>query len=117
MKPLEEAVLLRVFVNEDDRCGERPLYEAIVLKAREMQLAGATVLRGPIGFGQSRRLHTATLWHLSFDLPVVIEIVDMQDHIARFLAVLDEMMSSGTVTLEKVKILRYGGSQEIRPAR
>jgi len=114
MKPLEEAVLLRAFVREDDRCGDRPLYEAVVLKAREMHLAGATVLRGPIGFGQSLRLHMATLWHLSFDLPVVIEIVDTPDHIDRFLAVLGDMMSTGTVTLEKVRILRYGRSQEPR---
>jgi uncharacterized protein len=83
----EAAVLLRVFVHEDDRWGERPLYEAIVFKAREMQLAGATVLRGPIGFRRSGRVHTATLWHLSFDLPVVIEIVDTQNHVDRFLTV------------------------------
>jgi PII-like signaling protein len=115
VKPLEEAVLLRAFVSENDRCGKRPLYEAVVLKAREMHLTGATVFRGPIGFGQSHRLHTARLWPFSFDLPVVIEIVDRQDHIDRFLAVLGDMMPSGTVTLEKVKILRYGRSGELRP--
>src|SRR5262245_66618421 len=103
-----DAVLLRIFVGEDDKFGNLPLYEAIVLKAREQHLAGATVLRGPIGFGHSSRLHTTKLLRLSQDLPLVIEIVDTQDKIDAFPPVLDGMMGSGLVTLEKVQVLRYG---------
>ncbi|HVY57858.1 MAG TPA: DUF190 domain-containing protein [Xanthobacteraceae bacterium] len=103
-----EAVLLRIFVGEDKKSGHRPLYEAIVLKAREMQLAGATVLRGPMGFGHSSHLHTTKILRLSQDLPLVIEIVDTQEKIDAFLPALDAMMSSGLVTLEKVQVLRYG---------
>jgi uncharacterized protein len=102
------AMLLRIFIGENDRCGHQPLYEAIVLKAREMHLGGATVLRGPMGFGHSSRLHTAKILRLSEDLPLVIEIVDSEEHINAFLPVLDEMMSSGLVTLEKVQVLQYG---------
>jgi uncharacterized protein len=104
----KEAVLLRVFIGEDDKVGHRPLYEAIVLKAREMHLAGATVLRGPLGFGHSSHLHTTKILRLSQDLPVVIEVVDSQDKIDAFLPELDRMMSSGLVTLEKVQVLHYG---------
>ena len=104
----KDAVLLRVFCGESDRCGHQPLYEAIVLKAREMHLGGATVLRGPMGFGQSSRLHTAKILRLSEDLPLVIEIVDSEEKIRAFLPVLDGMMSSGLVTLEKVQVLQYG---------
>jgi PII-like signaling protein len=104
----KEAVLLRVFIGEDDRSGHIPLYEAIVLKAREMHLAGATMLRGPIGFGRSSRLHTMKILRLSGDLPVVIEIVDGDDKIAAFLPELEKLMGSGLVTLEKVKVLQYG---------
>lgn len=103
-----EAVLLRIFLGEDDRYGRRPLYEAIVLKAREMHLGGATVLRGPMGFGHSSRLHSAKILRLSEDLPIVIEIVDSQEKIDKFLPVLDQMMGSGLVTLEKVTVLQYG---------
>ncbi len=103
-----DAVLLRIFFGEDDKVGRLPLYEAIVLKAREMHLAGATVLRGHIGFGHSSRIHTTKILRLSQDLPVVIEIVDSQEHIDAFLPVLDGMMSSGLVTLEKVQVLQYG---------
>src|ERR1700680_2176948 len=103
-----DAVLLRVFIGESDRFQHRPLYEAIVLKAREMHLAGATVLRGPMGFGHSSRLHTAKILRLSEDLPLVIEIVDMEAKIMEFLPVLDGMISSGLVTLEKVQVLQYG---------
>lgn len=106
-----DAVLLRIFIGEDDRSGHMPLYEAIVLKAREMHLAGATVLRGPMGFGQSSRLHTAKILRLSEDLPVIIEIVDAEDKINGFLSVLETMMPSGLVTLERVKVLKYGTSQ------
>ena len=104
----KQALLLRIFVGEDDRLGGSPLHEAIVLKAREMHLAGATVLRGPIGFGASSRLHTTKILRLSEDLPLVIEIVDAEDRINSFLSILDGMMTSGLVTLEKVQVLQYG---------
>ena len=104
-----DAMLLRVFIGENDRCEGRPLYEAIVLKAREMHLAGATVLRGPMGFGHSSRLHTTKILRLSEDLPLVIEIVDSEERIKEFLPTLDKIMGSGLVTLEKVKIIQYEG--------
>lgn len=88
--------------------GHLPLYEAIVLKAREMHLAGATVLRGPIGYGHSSRLHTAKILRLSEDLPMVIEVVDVEDKINALVAVLDSMIPSGLITLEKVQVLQYG---------
>src|SRR5438876_12309472 len=96
-----EAVLLRIFIGESDRWQHRPLYEAIVLKAREMHLAGATVLRGPMGFGKSSRLHTSKILRLSFDLPLVIEIVDSEEKINAFLPVLEDMMKGGLLTMEK----------------
>ena len=102
-----EALLLRIFIGESDRWQHRPLYEAIVLKAREMHLAGATVLRGPMGFGKASRLHTAKILRLSMDLPLVIEIVDAEEKINAFLPVLDEMVGGGLVTLEKVKVIDY----------
>jgi PII-like signaling protein len=108
MQPEQQATLLRVFVGERDRHGHHPLYEAIVTKAREHGLAGATVLRGLSGFGASSVLHTAKLVELSDDLPMVVEIVDTEEHIEQFLPVLDDMMSSGLVTLEKVRVLQYG---------
>jgi len=104
----KQAVLLRIFIGEDDKAGPQPLYEAIVLKAREMHLAGATVLRGPMGFGASSRLHTTKVLRLSEDLPLVIEIVDSEDKINGFLPLVDQMMSSGLITLEKVQVLQYG---------
>src|SRR3954467_10611780 len=105
----QDAVLLRIYLGESDRFEHRPLYEAIVLKAREMHLAGATVLRGAMGFGRSSHLHTSKILRLSEDLPLVIEIVDSEDNINRFLPVLDEMMTtSGLITLEKVQVLQYG---------
>ena len=103
----QNAVLLRIFIGENDKFHGRPLYEAIVLKAREMHLAGATVLRGPMGFGRASRLHTSKILRLSMDLPMVIEIVDSEDKIDGFLPTLDGMMQSGLVTLEKIKVLRY----------
>ena len=103
-----QAVLLRIFLGEDDRYEHKPLYEAIVLKAREMHLAGATVLRGPMSYGHSSRLHTAKILRLSEDLPVVIEIVESEEKINEFLPTLDGMMGSGLVTLEKVQVLQYG---------
>jgi len=103
----EDAVLLRIFIGESDRYQHQPLYQAIVLKARELGLAGATVLRGPMGFGKSSHLHTAKILRLSMDLPMVIEIVDSDKKINVFLPALDEMMGGGLVTLEKVKVVRY----------
>src|SRR6186997_2023998 len=102
-----EAVLLRIFIGESDRHEHQPLYEAIVLKARETHLAGATVLRGPMGFGKSSRLHTAKILRLSMDLPMVVEIVDSEEKVNAFLPVLDEMMGGGLVTLERAKVIRY----------
>jgi len=107
----QEAVLLRIFIGESDRWHHQPLYEAIVLKAREMHLAGATVLRGPMGFGKSSRMHTAKILRLSMDLPLIIEIVDCEEKIQTFLPVLDEMMGGGLVTLENVKCLHYRGAE------
>ncbi len=104
----KQAVLLRIFIGEDDKLNRAPLYEAIVMRAREMHLAGATVLRGPMGFGASSRLHTAKILRLSEDLPLVIEIVDSEEKINDFLHVLDGIMSSGLITLEKVQVLQYG---------
>ena len=108
MQSPSDATLLRIFIGEADRHQHKPLYETIVLKAREMHLAGATVLRGPMGLGSSSRMHTAKILRLSEDLPVLIEIVDAEDKINAFLPVLDAMMGSGLVTLEKVKVLQYG---------
>jgi PII-like signaling protein len=107
-----DAVLLRIFFGEDEKVGHVPLYEAIVLKAREMHLAGATVLRGPMGFGRSSRIHTAKILRLSADLPIIIEIVDSDEKINAFLPVLDSMIGSGLITLEKVKVLHYGASSK-----
>jgi len=109
----EDAVLLRIFIGEADKSGGTPLYEAIVLKARELHLAGATVLRGPMGYGHSSRLHTAKILRLSEDLPLVIEIVDAEDKVQAFLPVLDSMIGSGLVTMEKVKVLRYGTTKDV----
>src|SRR5438445_11566552 len=103
----KQALLLRIFIGEDDKFGSSPLYEAIVIKAREQHLAGATVLRGPMGFGASSRLHTTKILRLSEDLPLVIEIVDSENKINAFLPVLDPMIGGGLVTLEKVKVIEY----------
>src|ERR1700690_3580673 len=102
-----EALLLRIFIGESDRWQHKPLYEAIVLKAREMHLAGATVLRGPMGFGKASRLHTSKILRLSMDLPLVIEIVDSDEKINAFLPTLNQMIGGGLVTLEKVKVIEY----------
>ena len=103
-----DAVLLRIFTSVDDRYELTPLYVAIVQKARELSMAGATVLRGPLGYGHSTRLHKGHLFPLAQDLPVVVEIVDSEERIDAFLPVLDGMMESGLVTLEKARVLRYG---------
>ena len=105
----EKALLLRIFIGESDRHGHQALYEAIVMRAREMHLAGATVLRGPMGFGKSSRMHTAKILRLSMDLPLVIEIVDSEEKIESFLPVLDGMITGGLVTLEEVKAIHYRG--------
>lgn len=108
MQTPRNAMLLRIFIGESDRHDGRPLYEAIVMKAREMNIAGATVLRAPMGFGATSRIHTTKILRLSEDLPIVIEIVDTEDMINEFLPALDGMMKGGLVTLEKVSVLHYG---------
>ena len=108
MKIPTDGFLLRIFIGESDKWHGRPLYEAIVLKARELQLAGATVLRGGMGFGHSSHLHTSKILRLSEDLPLVIEIVDGEDKINAFLPVLETIMASGLVTLQNVQVLQYG---------
>src|SRR6476659_2699011 len=108
MEVPRDSLLLRIFIGESDRWNHKPLYEAIVLKAREMHLGCATVLRCPMGFGKSSRMHTAKILRLSEDLPIVIEIVDSEEKINAFLPALDVMIGSGLVTLEKVKVLQYG---------
>jgi hypothetical protein len=109
MKVPENGVLLRIFIGESDKepGRDRPLYEAIVRRAREAHLAGATVLRGPMGFGRHSRMHTAKLLELSTDLPVVIEIVDSEEKVDAFLPTVDDLVSEGLVTLEAVRIVRY----------
>jgi len=109
-----DATLLRIFIGESDRWNHQPLYEAIVLKARELQLAGATVLRGPMGYGKSSVLHTAKILRLSMDLPMVIEIVDSEEKIRYFLPLLDEMMKGGLVTLEPVKVIHYRADADLK---
>src|SRR4051794_28810579 len=114
----QDAVQLRIFIGESDHWQHRPLYEAIVLKAREAQLAGATVQRGLMGFGKSSRLHTAKILRLSMDLPLVIEIIDSEEKINAFLPALDEMIGGGLVTLEKVKVLQYrSGTNSTHPTQ
>src|ERR1051325_1337637 len=108
----QDAVLLRIFIGESDRWEHEPVYEAIVLKARELHLAGATVLRGPMGFGKSSRFHTAKILRLSMDLPIVIEIVDVEEKIQSFLPVLNEMMKGGLVTMEKIIVIDYRAAGE-----
>jgi uncharacterized protein len=103
----EEGYLLRIFIGESDRAGHKPLYETIVLKAREANLAGATVLRGVMGFGKHSMVHTAKILRLSEDLPMIVEIVDSLEKIEAFLPVLDELITDGLVTLEKVKVIHY----------
>jgi PII-like signaling protein len=108
MQISETATLLRILISEDDQADGRPLYEAVVLKAREASLAGATVLRGPLGFGRSSVLHATKVSHLSQNLPMVIEIVDSDDKIQAFLPALTQLTRSCLVTLERVTVIRYG---------
>ncbi len=107
MKLPEDAMLLRIFIGEMDSYKGKPLYEQIVLKARELNLAGATVLRGIMGFGAHSRLHTAKLLRLSADLPVVVEVVDTEEKINKLLPFLDEVVEEGLITLEKAKVIKY----------
>lgn len=107
----EEGYLLRVFIGESDKSGHRPLYEEIVLKAREAGLAGATVLRGVMGFGKNSILHTAKILRLSEDLPMVVEIVDSLEKVEAFVPTLNEMIKDGLVTLEKVRVIQYKSSR------
>jgi PII-like signaling protein len=103
----EDGYLLRIFIGESDRHGHRPLYESIVLQAREAGLAGATVLRGVMGFGKHSILHTAKILRLSEDMPMIIEIVDSLENIERFLPSLDELIKDGLVTIEQVRVIHY----------
>ena len=116
MKMPEEGVLLRIFIGESDRekGRDRPLYEAIVLRAREAHLAGATVLKGPMGFGRHSRMHTSKLLELSTDLPIVIEIVDAEEKVRAFMPVVDELVTEGLVTLEAVRIIKYAAAADVR---
>lgn len=110
MEPPQDSILLRIYIGESDRHAGGPLHEAIVFAAREHHLAGATVLRGGMGFGHSSRLHTNKILRLSADLPLVIEIVDREEQINAFLPVLEKMMGGGLVTLEKVRAFHYRGA-------
>jgi len=111
MKITGDGKLLRIFIGESDRCRDRPLYEAIVTKARELGLAGATVWRGIEGYGARSRIHTAKILRLSEDLPIIVEIVDSEEKIAAALPVLDGMIEAagggGLVTLERTEIIKY----------
>jgi PII-like signaling protein len=112
MKIPQDGYLLRIFIGEGDHWHGRPLYEAIVLKARELHIGGATVLRGPMGFGAHSRLHTTKILRLSEDLPVVIEIVDGKDKIDMLMPHIDEMVEEGLVTLERVQVIKYRANTE-----
>lgn len=107
MKLPENGLLLRIFIGESDQAPDGPLYEAIVKKARELNLAGATVLRGIMGFGAESRIHTAKLLRLSEDLPIVIEVVDTEENINRLMPYLDEHVKEGLITMEKVQVIKY----------
>ncbi len=108
-----EGCLLRIFIGESDKWEGKPLYEAIVLKARELHLAGATVLRGPMGFGANSRLHTVKILRLSEDLPMVIEIVDGREKIDELLPHVEKMVQEGMITLERVEVIQYRGKQPL----
>lgn len=112
MKTPQEGYLLRIFIGESDRWEGTPLYEAIVLKARELHVAGATVLRGPMGFGAHSRLHTTKILRLSEDLPIIIEIVDGKDRIDELMPHIDAMVQEGLVTLERVQVIKYRANEQ-----
>ncbi len=106
----ENAQRLTIYIGEADRWQGKPLYEAIVMKARELHLAGATVLRGPMGFGADSRIHTVKILRLSEDLPIVVDIVDAPEKIAAFVPLLREMVRGGLVTLQDVRVVVYGSA-------
>lgn len=107
MKLPEEGMLLRIFIGESDHYKGKSLYEQIVLKARELNLAGATVLRGIMGFGADSRMHTAKLLRLSEDLPVIVEIVDTDENLQKIMPFLDEVVTEGLITIEKARVIKY----------
>jgi uncharacterized protein len=107
MKLPEQGMLLRIFIGESDHYKGKALYEQIVLKARELNLAGATVIRGIMGFGAHSRMHTAKVLRLSEDLPVIIEIADTEENLNKILPFLDETVEEGLITLEKVRVIKY----------
>lgn len=107
MKLPETGILLRIFIGESDSYKGHTLYEAIVIKARELHLAGATVIRGIMGFGASSRIHSTKLLTLSEDLPILIEIVDTEDKVNQLMPFLDEVVKEGLITKEKVNIIKY----------
>ena len=111
MKPQEKGVLLRIFITEDEKYGHKPLYEVLVKKARELNLAGVTVLRGILGYGADSRIHSSKFLRLSEDLPLVVEIVDKEENINKIIPFLDDTIASGLVTIEEVKVLKYGKTQ------
>ena len=111
MKLPDEGKLLRVFIGETDKYKSKPLYEAIVMKARELNLAGATVFRGIMGYGATSRIHSIKVLRLSEDLPVIIEIVDTEDKINKLLPFLDEIVKEGLITMEKVRVIKYRHSK------
>jgi PII-like signaling protein len=111
MQPAEECLRLRVYLGEGDQWQRRPLYEAIVLKARNEGLAGATVFRSPMGFGATSRIHTAKILNLSTDLPIVVEIVDSKPKVEAFLSKLQEIMQGGMLTVEPVRVVHYQGER------
>jgi PII-like signaling protein len=107
MRLPREATLLRLFVGESDKWEGRPLYEVFVERARKHGLAGATVLRGVLGYGANSRIHTSKILRLSEDLPMIVEIVDEQEKIESFLAQVDELLREGLVTLERAEVILY----------
>jgi len=112
MKQSEKGSLLRILIGEDDRYKGRPLYEQIVLKARELKLAGATVFKGIMGFGADSLMHTSKILQLSEDMPVIIEIIDSEENINKILPFLDKTVEGGLVTLEKATIIKYSSSKK-----
>jgi len=106
MKLPQEGTLLRIFVGETDIYKNKAVYEQIVLKARELNLAGATVTRGIMGFGADSRMHTAKLLRLSEDLPIIIELVDTEENLNKLIPFIDEVVQEGLVTLEKVRVIK-----------
>jgi uncharacterized protein len=108
----QDSLLLRIFIGEKDQYEGQPLFKALVLKARAMHLAGATVFRGPLGFGRSSQLHTSGILRLSFDLPMVIEIIDTEEKIESFVAQIESMVGGGLITVERVQAIFYKGRKE-----